>query len=90
MVKGNGSTDQVSLGPLLDGNPPENYPWRSSRGCTVTDDGWILDPEGKRLFWLPPDWRSHERGARVWSGQYLVLLHNRLPKPVILELSSGV
>jgi len=88
VVKSDGSM-KVSLDPLPIGNPPEEYPWRSSRGYAVTDDGWVLSFEGKRLFWLPPDWRSQEKGTRVWSGQYLVLLHNTLPKPVILKLAPG-
>ena len=85
VVKGNGPT-QVSLDPLPIGNPPEGYPWRSSRGYTVTDNGWILDPEGKRLLWLPPCWRSYERKDRVWSGPHLALFHDTLPEPVILRL----
>ena len=85
VVKGDGST-QVSLDPLPIGALPEEYPWRSSRGYTVTDDGWVLDPGSKRLLWLPPHWRSHERGTRAWSGPFLALLHDTLPEPVILML----
>ena len=66
-------------------NPPEGYPWRSSRGCRVTEDWWILGPDGKRLLLLPPPWQSHAR-YRVWKGQFLALLHCGLPEPVILEL----
>ena len=75
----------VYLNPLPVGSPPEGYPWRSSRGYTVTDDGWTLDLEGKRLLRLPPSWRSYERRTRVWSGPYLALLHETLPEPVILK-----
>ena len=82
------ATAEVRLNPLPIGNPPEGYPWQSSRGCTVTDDWWVLDPQGKRLLWLPPCWRSHDRRTRVWSGPYLVLLHNSLPRPVILKLGA--
>jgi len=85
VVKDNGPT-RVSLDPLPIGNPPEGYPWRSSRGFTVTDDWWILSPEGKRLMWMPHRWRSYERKARVWSGPFLALLHDTLPEPVILKL----
>ena len=28
-------------------HPPEGYPWRSSRGYWVTNDWWILGPDGK-------------------------------------------
>ena len=64
--------------------PLDIFPWKSTRGYKVTDDGWILSPAQKRLLWLPHDWRSHER-HRVWSGQFLGLLHGRLSEVVILE-----
>jgi len=84
-VKDNGPI-KVDLDPLPIGSPPEGYPWRSSRGFTVTDDGEILDFEGERRLLLPSRWRSYERKTRVWSGPYLALLHNTLPEPVILKL----
>jgi len=67
------------------GNPPEGYPWGSSRGYRVTDDWWILGPDGKRLLMLPPPWQS-EAVQRVWKGRFLALLHGGLSEPVILEL----
>jgi hypothetical protein len=85
VVTDSGST-RVNLNPLPVGSPPEGYPWRSSRGYTVTDDGWILNLEGKRLLWLPPRWRSYWGVTRVWSGPFLALLHNTLPEPVVLKL----
>jgi len=84
-VVGEHGSTQVNLTPLPVGSPPEGYPWRSSRGYTVTDDGWVLDLRGKRLLWLPPRWRSDERKTRVWSGQFLALLHKTLPEPVVLK-----
>ena len=77
---------RASLNPLPTGSVPDGYPWRSPRGYTVTDDGWVLDPVGKRLLWLPPRWRSYERKTRVWNGPFLALLHNTLPEPVVLKL----
>jgi WD40 repeat protein len=85
VVKDSGST-RIDLDPLPVGSPPEGYPWRSSRGCTVTDDGWILDLEGKRLLWLPTHWRSYEKTTRIWSGPFLALLHDTLPEPIVLKL----
>ena len=63
----------------------EGTPWRSPLGYKVTNDGWILGPNGKRLLMLPPSWRS---GAvqRMWNGRFLALLHGTLPEPIILEL----
>jgi len=67
-------------------HPPEGYPWGSSCGYQVTNDWWILDPDGKRLLMLPPPWRSIDAVRRVWKGQFLALLHIGLSEPVILEL----
>ena len=65
---------------------PEGCPWVSSRGYQVTDDWWILDPDGKRLFMLPSAWQSPGVLQRVWKGQFLALVHPGLPEPVILRL----
>jgi hypothetical protein len=67
--------------------PPELLPYQSSCGYEVTINGWVLSSRGKRLFWLPHHWRSHLT-SRVWSGQFLGLLHFRLPVAVILELDE--
>ena len=67
--------------------PPGGFPWQSSRGHQVTDDGWILSPNRKRLLWLPHHWRSDKRG-RMWSGKFLALLYGELPEAVVLELEA--
>ena len=64
---------------------PQGCPWVPSHGYKVTCDWWILGPDGKRLLMLPPPWQS-DVGRRVWSGQFLALLHGSLPEPVILNL----
>ena len=56
----------------------------SSRGYTVTDDGWVLSPSQKRLLWLPHRWRSH-MWNREWGGRFLGLLGGKLSEVVILE-----
>jgi hypothetical protein len=66
-------------------HPPEGYPWASSQGYQVTDDWWILGPDGKRLLMLPPPWQSYAV-QRVWNRQFLALLHKGLSEPVILEV----
>ena len=73
------------FGPNFECAPP-GLPWRSPRGCKVTNNVWLVDPDGKRLFMLPPPWRSYAE-RQVWNGQFLVLLHGSLPQPVILELA---
>jgi len=64
---------------------PDGPTWQSSHGYQVTDDWWILGPSGKRLFWLPPQWRSGEL-RRKWGKRFVALLHNELREAVILEL----
>jgi len=66
-------------------HPPEGCPWTSPRGHKSTSDGWILNSNGKRLFWLPPHWRSHEED-NMWNGRFLAILHYGLPEAVILEV----
>ena len=63
----------------------EGCPWESSHGYRITDDWWILGPDGKRLLMLPPPWRS-EPLRRVWKGRFLGLLHHEIQGPIILEL----
>ena len=65
---------------------PCGSPWKPSLGCTVTNDGWLIGPKGKRLFLLPPPWRSYA-AQRLWNGQFLALLHGSLPQAVILDLT---
>jgi len=68
-------------------SPPAGYPWGSAHGYQVTDDWWILNPDGKRLLRLPPLWQS-DPVHRMWKGQFLALLHPGLSEAVILELDS--
>ena len=60
-------------------------PWGTPGGYQVTDDGWILGADRKRLLMLPPPWQSRANN-RFWNGRFLALLHSSLPEPVILEL----
>ena len=60
-------------------------PYGSSRGYKFTNNGWIISPSGQRLLMLPPHWQADLEG-RVWSGQFLALLHGTLSEVVILEL----
>ena len=67
-------------------SPSGGLPWQSSYGYQVTADGWMLNPSGRRLLWLPYHWRSTGWGDRIWSGQFLAFLHCGLLDTVILEL----
>jgi hypothetical protein len=64
--------------------PPAVFPWQSSLGYQVTDDGWILSPTQRQLLWLPHHWRTDENYWR-WGGRFLGLLHGDLPEVIILE-----
>ena len=66
-------------------DPPEGYPWVSPYGYQVTNDWWILGPDGKRLLMLPIHWQSDPIHWK-WRGQFLSLLHGGLPEAVVLEL----
>lgn len=65
--------------------PLSDFPWHSSCGYQVTDDGWVLSSNGKLLLWLPHQWQSREL-ERKWSGNFLVLLQMELPEAIILEI----
>jgi len=80
-----GVTKLEPLGPTT--YPSGGIPCRSSRGYRVTDDWWVVSPSGKRLLWLPHDWRLHETSRR-WRGRFLGLLHSEFPDVVILELDE--
>ena len=82
---GGGQKVLERLGQTVDiEHPPEGYPWGSSRGYRVTNDRWVLGPDGKRLLMLPPHWQSYAV-RRVWKGDFLALLHGGLSGPVILD-----
>jgi len=72
-----------SLGPTR--CPPGEYPWTPPHGYEITNDGWVSNPNGKRLLWLPPHWRSNEF-YRMCSGRFLAFLRGELLEPVILEV----
>ena len=68
-------------------HPPDGFPWQLSRGCEVTDGGWVLGHGRKRLLWLPSHWRS-DGWDGMWGGRFFALLGCELSEPVILELQQ--
>jgi len=86
IVKDNGS-NLTRLEPLRKAEePPSSFPWHSSLGYQVTDDGWILNSSGEHLLWLPHQWRTGYKIDWRWSRNFLALLCGELPEAVILEL----
>ena len=65
--------------------PQGGLSWHSPCGFQVTDDGWVLNPGGKQLLWLPHQWQSMEVKRR-WNGKFLAVFPSGLPEPLILEL----
>ena len=85
IVKSDGS-DTTELNCLVEGGKPlSSFPWHSSCGYEVTDDGWILSPNGRWLLWLPHQWQSR-KVERKWSGKFLAVTCDGLSEAVILEL----
>ena len=86
ILQKNGSNG-MKLKKFVEGvEPHSGFPWHSSAGYQVTDDGWILSSSGKRLFWLPHHWRQDGILQRKWSGKFLVLWNQDSVEPYILEL----
>ena len=82
-----GRSGTIELKPLeRTARPPGLFPFHSSRGYELTNDGWVLSPTRERLLWLPHRWRSTWRD-RTWGGRFLALLHHELSlsNVVVLE-----
>ena len=47
----------IKLGYLGSIRPLIGFPWHSSCGYQVTNDGWVFSSSGRRLLWLPHQWR---------------------------------
>lgn len=78
-------SNRIELSPLeLSGCPQGVFPWISSCGYEISNDGWVLSPTREQLLWLPPHWRPLER-QRVWQGRFFGFLHSNPPELVILE-----
>jgi len=66
---------------------PDGFSWQPPHRYSVGESRWVLNSSGKRLLWLPPNWRS-DGWSRMWGGQFLALLDHKLPDAVILELEE--
>ena len=54
-------------------------------GCRIQPGfGWIEDCGGRKVLWLPPNWRiAHWLDAR-WNGNFLAFVDGRHPVPIII------
>ena len=46
---------------------------------------WIVDPRGRKLLWLPPNWRAKCWEDVRWNGNFLALVDGYRPEPIIIE-----
>ena len=90
-VAGNGGGGQKVITEALDSEGTFMWSWADlfSRGYRIGPDaGWIKDPRGTKLLWLPPHWRSAHGLDVRWDGRFLTLVSSRHPVPVIIGFPS--
>jgi len=64
---------------------------RSRDGCfplgyrVRVGSGWVEDPRGRKLLWLPPDCRTEDVTDARWDDNFLVLVRTGHPEPVIVK-----
>ena len=86
IVKENGSNAITLTRLKVDAEVLCGFPWLSSYGYQVTNDGWILGSSGKCLFWLPHHWRPDTKLGGVWSRKFLAVWNYNSSEPYILEM----
>jgi len=47
--------------------------------------GWIEGSGGRKLLWLPPNWRTGFMTEATWEGNFLTLVNPHHPEPIIIE-----
>ena len=52
--------------------------------CIQRESGWIGDSGGRKLLWLPPNWRMACSLDARWNGNFLALVDGRHPVPIII------
>lgn len=70
------------------GLPPAKYKWKRSDATWNWTDGWLKDPQGQCLLWLPIEWRSDWRGNVEWFPDISTIkFKSRDSKPIIIKLN---
>ena len=49
---------------------------------------WITDSRGRKLLWLPPNWRPKGWWDVRWNGNFLAFVGGHHPEPIIVEFHS--
>jgi len=58
--------------------PPPGYRIR-------VGSGWVEGPGGRKLLWLPPNWRTGWMTDAMWDGDFLALVNERHLEPIIIK-----
>jgi len=72
-------------------SPEDGWSWAGHfpRGYRVrVGSMWVEDPRGRKLLWLPPDWRTKYAADAKWDGDFLALVKTSLPEPPIIKFQS--
>ena len=52
-------------------------------GYHIGVNSWLVeDCRGRKLLWLPPNWRRGWNGDIKWDGNFLALLSSHYPEPI--------
>jgi len=85
-----GGSRQYGLYNEWDGLDIDSLIWSanlvSPHGCYVCiNSQWVTDSRGRKLLWLPPPWRIRKGWEMRWDDNFLILLHDHHPVPIIIE-----
>lgn len=47
--------------------------------------GWVVDSRGKKVLWLPPNWRNRSWNRVRWGSEYLGMAH---PEAILIEFQQ--
>ena len=49
---------------------------------------WVEDSKGTKIMWLPLHWRIKDLQDKRWDGDYLALVGNHYPQPILIKFQS--
>jgi len=65
------------------------WPWVNLFSCGygigIGSEEWVMDPEGRKVLWLPPGWRAKNVEDVRWNGNFLAFLHGHHSDPIIIQ-----